>query len=263
MFLKQSTTVTIKLGPFLDPSDGVTEETALTPAVEVAKNGGAFAARNSATAVAHDAEGFYDVELDATDTGTLGVLVVKAHDAANHLPVWQTYLVLPAAVYDTLVAGTDQMPSQVEGMDTDVLTAAALAAGAAQEIRDTILSDSTPFAGANIDAAISSRSTFDPTSDQVDADVVAIDGAAVAPQLRRLAESITIVTLTGGGHTASVHNTDLAEATADHYVPGVLKYVTGALAGQQKDIVDYDGAGAITTVPFTEAPADTDIAIVL
>lgn len=105
--LKQSTTVTIKIGPFLDASDGVSEETALTPGIEVSKDGGAFAARNSATAVAHDAEGWYDVELDGTDTGTLGPLVVKAHDSATHLPVYERFMVVPAHVYDGLVPGTD------------------------------------------------------------------------------------------------------------------------------------------------------------
>lgn len=48
------------------------------------------------------------------------------------------------------------------------IDAAALATDAAQEIRDEILSDSTPFAGANIDAAISSRSDFDETTDPVE-----------------------------------------------------------------------------------------------
>ena len=44
--LKQSTAVTVKLGPFLDASDGVTAETALTISqsdVILSKNFGAFA----------------------------------------------------------------------------------------------------------------------------------------------------------------------------------------------------------------------------
>lgn len=101
-YLKRSTTINIKLGPFLDRLDGYTEETGLTPAVEISKNGGAFASRNSATAVAHDAEGWYTVELDATDTNTLGRLVVKAQDNSTHLPVWQEYSVLMENVYNSL-----------------------------------------------------------------------------------------------------------------------------------------------------------------
>lgn len=113
MYLKQSTTITVKMGPFLDKTDGVTEETGLTPGVEVSKNGGAFAARNSATAVSHDAEGWYGVELNATDTGTLGRLQVKAQDAANHLPVWHEFMVVPANAYDSLVGGTDTLQADV------------------------------------------------------------------------------------------------------------------------------------------------------
>ena len=48
-YLKQSTAVTLKLGPFVDSSDGNTEETALTinaADVKLSKNGGTFAAKN-------------------------------------------------------------------------------------------------------------------------------------------------------------------------------------------------------------------------
>jgi hypothetical protein len=107
--LKQSTAVTIRLGPFLDATDGVTEEAALSPAIEVSKNHGAFAARNSAGAITHDSNGWYAVPLDATDTNTLGPLVVKSDDAATHLPVWREFVVVTANVYDAMVAGSDNL----------------------------------------------------------------------------------------------------------------------------------------------------------
>jgi hypothetical protein len=50
----------------------------------------------------------------------------------------------------------------------DAIGASELATDAINEIRDSILSDSTPFAGANIDATISSRSDFDETADPVE-----------------------------------------------------------------------------------------------
>lgn len=106
-WLKQSTTVTIQMGPALDKTDGVTEETGLSPTVEVSKAGAAFAARSSATAITHDANGWYRVELNTTDTGTLGILKVKFDDAATHLPVWHTFMVVPANIYDSLVGGSD------------------------------------------------------------------------------------------------------------------------------------------------------------
>lgn len=127
--LRQSTAVTIQLGPFLDPSDGVTEETGLTPAVELSKAGATFAARGSSDSIAHDAEGWYRVPLSATDTGTLGRLALKCHDSASHLPVWAEFTVVPAAVYDALVAGTDplQVAATLDGSQREALADALLA----------------------------------------------------------------------------------------------------------------------------------------
>jgi len=105
MFLKQSTTVNLKLGPFVDKTDGYTPKTGLTPAVKLSKNGAAMAARHSATAVAHDADGYYTVELDTTDTNTVGLLRVMATDAANNRPVVADFWILPAKSYDRLFAG--------------------------------------------------------------------------------------------------------------------------------------------------------------
>lgn len=103
--LKQSTTVTLRVGPFLDV--GGNEKTSLTPTFEVSKNHGAFAARNSATAPTHDSNAWYTCELNATDTGTLGPMRVKADDSANHLPVWHDLLVVPAPVFEAIVNGEE------------------------------------------------------------------------------------------------------------------------------------------------------------
>ncbi|WP_298827557.1 hypothetical protein [uncultured Piscinibacter sp.] len=121
MWLKQSTAVTIRLGPFLDKADGVTEETGASPSVEVSKNHGAFAARNSASAITHDSNGWFSVPLDTTDTNTLGPMVVKSDDSATFLPVWREFLVVPAVVYDALVAGSDTLQvdlTQIDGQAT-------------------------------------------------------------------------------------------------------------------------------------------------
>ncbi len=121
-WLKQSTTVTLKIGPFVDRTDGYTAETALTPTVQVAKNGSAFAARNSATAIAHDADGFYNVELNTTDTNTLGVLVVKSFVVTDALPVWHEFMIVPANVWDSLF-GASQLQVDATAIATAVLDA--------------------------------------------------------------------------------------------------------------------------------------------
>src|SRR3989337_306370 len=106
MFLKQSTTITIRMGPALDKTDGVTEETGLSPTVEISKNNGAFAARNSATAIAHDSNGWHSVELNTTDTNAVGRLISKFDDAATHLPVWHDMWVLEEDIYEALFAAS-------------------------------------------------------------------------------------------------------------------------------------------------------------
>ena len=120
-FLKQSTSVVISFGPFLDKTDGVTEETGLVSAldhastgIKLSKNGGALTIRHATvTATTYDAYGMYRVTLDTTDTNSLGTLRVAFNEAATCLPVWQDFMVLPANIYDSLVGGSDLLDVSV------------------------------------------------------------------------------------------------------------------------------------------------------
>jgi hypothetical protein len=110
-FLRQSTAQDVSIGPFLDETDGKTAETGLTitqPDIRIKKNGGAWAQKNAAQTLSHEENGWYEIALDATDTNTLGQLLVAVHEAGA-LPCWREFMVLPAAVYDSLVAGTDNL----------------------------------------------------------------------------------------------------------------------------------------------------------
>lgn len=108
-WLKQSTAVDIALGPFVDATDGVTAETALTLSqadIRLKKNAGAWAQKNDATSASHEENGWYECELDATDTNTLGILIVAVNETGA-LPVWREFMVVPANVYDSLVSAVD------------------------------------------------------------------------------------------------------------------------------------------------------------
>jgi hypothetical protein len=110
--LKQSTAATLVLGPFVDQTDGFTPETALTISqadVRLSKNAGTFAQKNDATAATHMENGSYSCPLNATDANTLGRLNISVNEAGA-LPVFTEYTVVPANVYDALVAGTDWLP---------------------------------------------------------------------------------------------------------------------------------------------------------
>ena len=123
--LKQSTAATIKLGPFIDDTDGKTAETGLTIAqadIRLSKNGGDFAQTNNTAGATHDENGYYDIPLNATDTGTLGRLRV-AVSKSGALPVWQDFLVVTANVYDTFCS-TDSLDVTVTALANDVIKAA-------------------------------------------------------------------------------------------------------------------------------------------
>ena len=118
--LRQSTTRNVKIGPFLDKTDAVTEETGLAGAmdVELSKESGAFANRNSATAITHDVTGWYAVELDTTDTDTLGLLELKVHLAGTHLPVWRTYEVVTQNYWDSKMGSDVRQVDVIEASAT-------------------------------------------------------------------------------------------------------------------------------------------------
>ena len=114
-FLRQGTAVDILIGPFVDDTDGKTAETGLTLDVELSKNGQGLANKNDATVPVHDGtgdiDGFYNCELDTTDTNTVGQLTVVAH-AAGALDCRFDFQVLTQSRYDDMFAAT---PNIVEG----------------------------------------------------------------------------------------------------------------------------------------------------
>jgi len=104
LWLKQSTAVDVIVGPFLDETDGKTAETGLTVTqaeVRLSKNGGNMAQKNEATSLVHDELGYYDCNLDATDTNTLGRLQLMVHESGA-LPVYHEYMVVTANEYDSM-----------------------------------------------------------------------------------------------------------------------------------------------------------------
>lgn len=121
MLLPQSTAVVISFGPFVDKTDGVTPETGLVSAldhastgIKLSKAGGALTIRHaSVTASTYDGYGNYLVTLDTTDTDTLGRIRVQFIETATCLPVWQDFEVVPAAVYNSLIAGSAVLTADV------------------------------------------------------------------------------------------------------------------------------------------------------
>src|SRR3972149_7835065 len=112
ILLPQSTAYTFRLGPFLDSTDGNTQENALTVAytdVLLSKAGGALTAKAETTNLTGTgANAHYTCILGTGDTGTLGSLRVWCH-VTGALCVYQDFLIVPALVYNSLVAGSDNL----------------------------------------------------------------------------------------------------------------------------------------------------------
>lgn len=169
MWLKQSTAVTIKFGPFVDQTDGFTAEVALTLSqadFRLAKNGGDMAQKNESTSATHDELGYYDVMLDATDTNTLGRLRAMVHESGA-LPVWADFMVVPANVWDSLF-GADQLQVHVNEMTADIITAAVIASGAI---------DAATFAAGAINAAAIASDAITDAKVASDVTIASVTGA--------------------------------------------------------------------------------------
>ncbi len=120
MWLRQSTAITLKVGPFLDDSDGVTPETALTinqSSILLSKNGLTLTQKNETSAAVHDTNGYYGVNFNTNDTNTLGRLKLTIF-AAGALPVWQDFMVVPANVWDSFF-GVDYLQTDVREISGD------------------------------------------------------------------------------------------------------------------------------------------------
>jgi hypothetical protein len=112
IFLKQSTaSQEVPLGYFVDSTDGNTEETGLSIAntdIKVWKTGATTLANKNSGGATHISNGIYYAVLDATDTDTLGPLVIFVH-VSGALTVRLECCVLAANVYDSLVGATDKL----------------------------------------------------------------------------------------------------------------------------------------------------------
>jgi len=216
--LKQSTAATVKLGPFIDDTDGKTAETALTIAqadIRLSKNGGDFAQTNNTAGATHDENGYYDIPLNATDTGTLGRLRV-AVSKSGALPVWQDFLVVTANVYDTLCS-TDSLDVNVTSLADDVITAAKFDESTAFPLKSTDMG-STQVARVGADG-----DTLETLSDEIAAKMASsevIEGTYTLKDAIRIILAFAAGKVSGGG-TSSIKfrstgdDVDRIQATVD------------------------------------------------
>lgn len=129
MDLRANTAVDVLIGPFVNKDDGNTTEDGLAPiaqaAIKLSKNGQALTQKTDATGATFDDDGYYNCELDATDTNTEGNLVLIVHISATALPVRHEFNVLSKAAWDSLYANKDTgfMDVNVKAVSEDTTAA--------------------------------------------------------------------------------------------------------------------------------------------
>lgn len=185
LYLEQSQSATMRIGPFLDETDGKTAEVALAIAqadIRLSKAGGDFAQVNHAQGggnIVHDEFGWYILDLNATDTNTLGSLEIAIHEGGA-LPVWKEFTILAANVYDSLVGGGDNLDVALGNIAhggaaaTLTLLSAGITNGAGPALA---LSGTT--AGLDIDASAGPGIAIDGTTFAVEADASAGPGVHI------------------------------------------------------------------------------------
>ena len=228
-YLRQSTAQTIRFGPFLDATDGVTEEVALTitPALRrLSKDGGAFAAASGAVNATHDSDGWYSASLTTTDTNTVGELILNVQVPATHLPVWMRWWVLEEAVYDAMYGAAAAGPLQptTAGRTLDV-TAGGEAGVDFANIAGTL--DAANIGANAITAAKIAAAALEGKGDW---------------NIGKTGYSLTVAPLTAAQVNAEV-DTALADANLDHLV-GTATGIPAIVSGTYLDQITRQAAGA-------------------
>jgi hypothetical protein len=224
MYLKQSTAVTLKIGPFLDSTDGDTEETGLTitqAEVRLSKNGANIAQKNEASNCTHDELGVYGCPIDATDTNTLGILQLWVHESGA-LSVWHEYMVMPANVYDSMFS-TDKLQ-----VDTVEISGDSTAADNAE-----LAYDGTGFGFTNC-----TMPTTTAVTNQVTADVTAISGDAGAAD-----NAESFFDGTGYAGTNNVIPTVTVTTDVTNQVTADVTAISGDAAAANNAESFFDGTG--------------------
>jgi hypothetical protein len=268
LFLKQSTAVDVIVGPFIDDSDGKTAETGLTitqAEVRLSKNGGNMAQKNEATALTHDELGYYDCNLDTTDTNTLGRLQLMIFESGA-LPVYHEYMVLTANVYDSLCS-TDILQSDLIQMGgvaqsgTDLKDFADAGYDpATNKVTGVVLTDTTT--AVTNDVGITATAV-DNVWDELMAGHITVDSAAYV--MRTLQSIISVVSLAQAGAATSITLAAASSAVNDFYNGQTVCIITGTGAGQARAIYDYDGGTKVASVrpSWATAPDNTSYYAIL
>jgi hypothetical protein len=254
-FLRTNTAVIITVGPFYDKTDGVTIETALTITNEritltadtdagsaptnILDNiaGATSGTANDLNYITGNDAGMMQLELAAADTNRLGRMFLSITDAANHVPVFHEFMVMPALVYDTFFAssGGATFPAGTLASTTNITAATGV--------------DITKILG----TAISTPATagiLDVNVKNIDNDAASASGTVTFP-------NATLASTTGavGSVTGAVGSVTGAVGSVTGAVGSVTGNVGGNVTGSVGSVTGLTASNLDATVSSRATPA--------
>jgi hypothetical protein len=311
-FLRTNTAVIITVGPFYDKTDGVTIETALTITNEritltadtdagsaptnILDNvtGATAATANDLNYITGNDAGLMQLELAAADVNRLGRMFLSITDAANHVPVFHEFMVLPAMIYDAFVLGTDVLDASITQLLGTAIATPTVGgvlevdlthvAGATTNVAalatnvDAILADTAVIGatGAGL-TSLASQASVNTIDDFLDSEVAAILAAVDTEIAAILADTNELqIDWANGGRLDLLVDAILEDTgtTLDARIPAAL--VSGKISAHvgtgglnaASIAVDtglkplhtgtVDGVPTATTVPLAATASDTD-----
>lgn len=213
-FLRQNTATRVTVGPFLDKTDGITPEVALTatnekitlmvdtggvPTLVIDATATASAGDNDLVHVTNDDAGFYDLELTAAQTNYVGRAMLSINYVTDHCPVFHEFTILPANVYDSLL-GTDKLDvnaAELGGTSQtgrDIGSSVLLSAGTGTG--QIALTSGAVTVGTNSDKTGYSLATAPPTAAQIDTQLSSTHGAGLWGAAAGSGSTSTTLTIT-------------------------------------------------------------------
>lgn len=240
--LRQSTaSQEIPLGYFVDSTDGNTEKTGLTIAntdIKIWKTGATTLANKNSGGATHISNGIYYAVLDATDTDTIGPLVIFVH-VSGALAVRLECNVLDEAVYDvkygttapsTFAAGGNVNTSTISN---NAITAASIASDAVTEIQSGLstldaagVRSAVGLASANLDTQLDAIPTAAENASQVRTELTTELGRIDVAVSTRLASASYTAPLDAAGTRSAIGlvsaNLDTQLSTIDTNVDSIL-----------------------------------------
>lgn len=253
-FLKTNTATRISVGPFLDKTDGITPEVALTVTSEkltfVVDDAGvptlvldaaptASGGNNDMVHITNDDSGYYDLELAAANVNYVGRACLSLNDVATHLPVFHEFMILSAQAYDAL-CGTGNFSADAKAINAVATT-------------------SVSAVNANVGTTQPVNFTGTGATAYVKSDVVDIAGAAVNTATAQVGANV--VSIANNAITANSINADaitaakIADAAIDAATFAAGAINAAAIADGAIDAATF-AAGAINAAAIADAAID-------